>query len=517
MARINTNIPSLIAQTNLTRNNSDLNVRLERLSTGLRINRGGDDPAGLIISERIRSDISGVNQGIKNSQRASSVISTTEASLAEVNDLLTSIRALLVESANTGASSAEEREANQLQIDSAIDSITRISNTASFGGLKMLDGSLDYRLSGLATSAISIANIRSATLINNQPLQVNVDVITSAQFGSVFMSGHGGVIMSTMTIEIAGAKGAREFQFLSGTSLTSVAAAINQLSEFTGVQAALINGNAASGIYFRSTDFGDDNFVSVRRQDKPTVSSSDSFQTYKLLDTSAFVTGGSFNWSGFVTGGNLVSADIDYGRDVAALVNGNLATGKGLEVSVNSSSLAARILLNQDLATTPTATASSFYITGGGSLFQLGPNVTPLQQTAMGIASVSASRLGATQTTNGLEFLTSLKQGGNNDIGASAGRNDFSTAEDILSRAIDDVTQMRGRLGAFERNVLDTNVRSLQSQFENLTASESAIRDADFAAETSLLTRSQVLVSANTSSLQLANAQAQQVLQLLQG
>jgi flagellin len=517
MARINTNIPSIIAQTNLARNNADLNVRLERLSTGLRINRGGDDPAGLIISERIRSDISGVNQGIKNSQRASSVISTTEASLAEVNDLLNSIRALLVESANTGASSAEEREANQLQIDSAIDSITRISNTASFGGLKMLDGSLDYRISGLTSSAISIANIRSATLNNNQPLQVDVDVITSAQFGSIFMSGHGGVIMSSMTIEVAGAKGAREFRFLSNTPLAGVVNAVNQLTEFTGVEAALINGNANSGIYFRAADYGSDNFVSVRRQDKPAVATSDSFTTYKLLDTAAFVTGAAFNWSGFVTGNTLVTADRDYGRDVSAIVNGNLATGKGLEIAINSSSLAARILLNEDLATTPTATAATFYITGGGSLFQLGPNVTPLQQTAMGIGSVAASALGATQTSNGLEFLSSLKQGGNNDVAQSAQRNDFSLSEEILSRAIDDVTQMRGRLGAFERNVLDTNVRSLQSQFENLTASESAIRDADFAAETSLLTRSQVLVSANTSSLQLANAQAQQVLQLLGG
>ena len=148
MARINTNISSVIAQAHLGRSQQELNLRLERLSTGLRINRGKDDPAGLIISERIRSDIQGVDQGIKNAERASSVISTTEASLAEINDLLNSIKGLIVQSANTGANSAAEREANQLQINSAIDSITRISNTASFGGLKLLDGTLDYTLSG---------------------------------------------------------------------------------------------------------------------------------------------------------------------------------------------------------------------------------------------------------------------------------------------------------------------------------------------------------------------------------
>ena len=519
MARINTNIPSVIAQANLSRNNADLNTRLERLSTGLRINRGGDDPAGLIISERIRSDISGVSQGIKNSERASSVISTTEAALAEVNDLLNSIRGLLVESANTGATSAAEREANQLQIDSAIDSITRISNTASFGGLRMLDGSLDYRISGMATSAISLASVRSASLINNQALQVDVDVIASAQFGSVYFQGStSGTVLSTMNLEVAGPKGTQELRFLSGTSLTNVRDAINRLSEFTGVEAMLINNDPLQGIIFRSSEYGSDAFISVQRQNKPPTTSADTFVTYKAPDTASFTTGAPFPWVAMIGAGDLVLADRDDGRDVAAIVNGNLATGKGLELRINSSSLAMRLMLNEDLATTPGASVSTFYITGGGSLFQLGPNVTPLQQTAFGIMSVAASRLGATQTdTGGVDFLSSIKMGGANDIEASADRNDFTSAEAVLSQAIDDVTQLRGRLGAFERNVLDTNIRSLQSQFENLTASESAIRDADFAAETSLLTRAQVLVSANVSSLQLANAQAQQVLQLLGG
>ena len=77
MARINTNVASLVAQTNLARTSGELNLRLERLSTGLKINRGKDDPAGLIISERIRSDLQGINQGINNAQRASSVVTRT--------------------------------------------------------------------------------------------------------------------------------------------------------------------------------------------------------------------------------------------------------------------------------------------------------------------------------------------------------------------------------------------------------------------------------------------------------
>ncbi|HWB20952.1 MAG TPA: flagellin, partial [Phycisphaerales bacterium] len=96
MARINTNIASLIARTNLARTSDDLGVRLERLSTGLRINRGKDDPAGLIVSERLRSELSGLNQAVKNSERASSVIATTEGYLSEVADLLNSMKSLVV-------------------------------------------------------------------------------------------------------------------------------------------------------------------------------------------------------------------------------------------------------------------------------------------------------------------------------------------------------------------------------------------------------------------------------------
>ena len=187
MARINSNSPSMIAQFNLMRSNDNLQIRLQRLATGLRINRGSDDPAGLIISERLATDINGVEQAIKNGERASSVISTTEASLSEVNELLNSIKALVVEAANTGGNSKEERDANQLQIDSAIRSITRISNTATFGGLNLLDGSLDYITSGVNPSQITKAQIFGASFIGTTQFQVDVDVLTSAQKGALYL------------------------------------------------------------------------------------------------------------------------------------------------------------------------------------------------------------------------------------------------------------------------------------------------------------------------------------------
>ena len=152
MSRINTNVTALISARVLNQNTVQLNKSLERLSTGLRINRGADDPAGLIVSESLRSEIASISQAIDNSQRASNVIAAAEGSLAEVAALLITIKELTVEAANTGALSDEEIRANQLQVDSAIDSITRIANATTFAGLHLLNGHLAYSSSAVATS-----------------------------------------------------------------------------------------------------------------------------------------------------------------------------------------------------------------------------------------------------------------------------------------------------------------------------------------------------------------------------
>jgi flagellin len=517
MARINTNVPSVIAQAHLARNQNELGLRLERLSTGLRINRGKDDPAGLIISERIRSDLQGVDQGIKNSTRASAMISTTEGALAEINDLLNSIRSLIVQSANTGAASQAERDANQLQIDSAIDSITRISNTASFGGLKLLNGTLDYNLSGVDPAAITKVQVNNASFIANTSVRVDVDVITSAQTGSLYYNGNTtppGVVLSAMTLEVAGPDGVETISVQSGVSLSAIVTAVNAVTALTGVRASLINGDPNSGIVFQSSAYGSNAFVSVKRLGAPATGNS--WQTYKFLDNLAYPgSSPTFDWTTHIGSGDLITADRDAGRDVVALVNGNLATGSGLRLKVNSPSLGLDMLLSATTATTPSAAVSTFYITGGGALYQLGPDVTALQQTNIGIPSVAATKLGGTLTGSTVEFLNSLKSGGSNSINASLARGNFKPASDILSTAIEEIAVLRGRLGAFERNVLDTNIRSLEAQFENLTASNSVLRDADFAEETSRLTRAQILTSAGTSVLALANQQSQQVLQLL--
>ncbi len=515
MARINSNVPSLIARTNLGRANQDLEVRLQRLATGLQINRGADNPAGLIISERLRSEVSGLNQAVNNSQRASSVIATAEGALSEIADLLNSVRGLVVEAANTGAISAEERAANQLQIDSAIDTITRISNSASFGGLKLLNGSLDYVLSGLSTDSISKATIFGANFAGRSRIQVDVNVIASAQTASLFLSASNlggpvaaGRFASTTTMEIAGPLGVQVLEILSGQTLASVVQAINAFAAATGISATLLNpANPASGMRFSSTAYGSNAFASVRRLNTP--AGGGFFKTFAIVNNGAVPATPSFSDAAFVS--SLSAANRDSGRDVNAIVNGSLATGNGIKLSMqNQTTLSLELQLDSAFATR-NGSSSTFFITGGGALYQLGGVINSSQQTNIGIQSMAASRLGGTLLNGQLQFLSSLRSGGANDLN---GRQ-FQNASSILDTSIDEVSMLRGRLGAFERNTLETNVRSLSTAIENLTASESRIRDADFAAETSKLTRSQVLSSASTSVLSLANQQSQQVLQLL--
>lgn len=526
MARINTNIPSLIAQSNLARANQDLSVRLQRLSTGLRINRGADDPAGLIISERLRTEIEGLNQGVKNSERASNVIATTESSLAEVSDLLNTIKALIVESANTGAFSDKEIEANQRQIDSAIDSITRISNTASFAGLKLLNGDRGYQLSGVNNTNVLNVRVNSTNFLKRSSVQVDVEVVASAQQAQVFMrtdfanagifgaGGTNGILMSAMTLEVKGPNGVELVSFASGTSVNSIVTAISNRANITGVNAALVNSaDISSGLRFFSTEYGSDAFISVSRVGGPAAANS----AYKTVALNGNVTVPTIN---IFADANAVSTSDDNGKDVVAIVNGALAAGNGLELTIRNTELDLELLLSETFGKTITGTPESFQITGGGSLFQLGPQVNASQQVNIGVQSVAASRIGATliSMANGskeVQFLASLKTGGANDLRTSNSRQDFSATSDVLDSAIDEVSTLRGRLGAFERNTLQTNIRSLQAALENVTAASSAIRDADFAVETSKLTRAQVLTASTTSVLATANQQASSVLQLL--
>ena len=466
MSRINTNISSLEAITRLGKNQSDLATRLQRLSTGLKINTGKDAPAGLIASETLRSEINGINQAIDNSTRAGNVINTAEGALSEVSSLLLEMQSLTNEAANTGALSADEIKANQLQVDAILNSINRIANTTQFGGVKLLNGTLDYTTSGVASTAIDVATINAAKLPDHGSTTITVEVTGSAQLGEVDFTG-ANVGASAVTIEVGGVAGNEQLSFAANTATSAVAFAVNQLKESTGVIAIVSGGS----LRFTSTAYGSDQFVSVK-----TIN-------------------GSF------TNGK------DYGADAQVNINGSKADVKGLVASVRTGDLDVSLTLDKTFGTTVDPAGTSFQIVGGGAKFQIGSQVERQGQMNIGITSMSTNTLGDEIVGK----LSSIGSGGDNSLVSG----NTIQAQKILDTAIRQVATLRGRLGALQKDVLDTNVNSLQIALENVTSSESAIRDADFASETAALTRAQILVQANTSVLAQANAAPQNVLALL--
>ena len=476
MSVINTNVASLIAQQNLAKSQSSLQTSLERLSTGLKINSGADDPAGLIASQGLQAEISGITQAINNSTQATNVISTADGALSQVENLLQTIQGLVVQSANTGALSTSEIAANQIQADSAIESITRIANSTDFDGLKLLSGNLDFVSSGVNTNAISGLQITQADFGTHPNIPVDINVVASAKTAELEFATSS--ITKSTTIQIQGTTGVQTLSFVSGTTASAIAFAVNSISDATGVSAALINSaNSLSGITFNSTSFGSSQFVSVSAQT------------------------GTFNTTDVA--GNATNRAT--GADAVATVNGVLTVGNGLNLQVNTSTLD----LNFSLAPSFGIASTSFTVTGGGARFQLGAQVNSVQQVNIGIQSVAASYLG--NSTVG--FLNDIATGGP----ASLVSGNSEKASLIIEQAIQQVAVLRGQLGAFQANTLETNVNSLNVALENVTSSESNITDANFAQETSNLTRAQILTQAGTSILATANNTAQNVLTLLQG
>ncbi|MCK6455423.1 MAG: flagellin [Phycisphaerae bacterium] len=481
MSRINTNISSLQAIHRLVANQDDLSTRLERLSSGLRINRGKDDPAGLIASQSLRSELRGIGQAIENSSRAINVIATADAALSEVSALLLEVRGLINKSANEGALSDAEIQANQLQIDSLLESIDRIANTTQFNGKKLLNGELAYNLSGIDSGSLARAQIFGARVPAGSSLSVIVDVTQSAQTAQLNLAAGGGTGLSAsgflsstnnVTIQIGGALGTETFSFSGGTVNSAIRDNINAFTSLTGVSASL----SGQSLVFHSTEYGSDAFVSVA----PTT--------------------GNFT----VSGGD-VNATRDNGRDAGVQINGQAASVRGLSASIRTNGLDLALDLSESFGTAVGST--SFEITGGGAQFQIGPTVNADGLVSVGVASVNTTNLGS--ATAG--YLNTIKTGQANAIVSG----NYTAAERIVNAAIEQIAVLSGRLGGFQANQLETNINSRQIAYENVQASESAIRDTDYASEVARLTRAQILVQATTQILSIANAAPQNVLALL--
>lgn len=596
MTRIATNVGTTRGLRNLNKANSSLDSALQRLSTGSRINSGSDDPSGLIAGEKLKLQVTTIEQSIKNSNRASNVLATADGALGEIGGLLNQVRGLVQEGLNSGALSDTEIEANQLQIDAALSAINRISSNTTFGGDKLIDGSKGYnsQISAANSAKLNDFQVNEVFFGSSSSVAVNATIDSAAEQGTLTTSGN---VRLDTTLEVAGKDGSQVLFFDAGASLDNVAAAINDSTDATGVSAAVTGSNAAgtvtstaasgtntvafaevgnqigsadivtvaytqgtgnntatsvssvsgagTGAITVSIELGTDGAgAAAATADDIAAAVVASTEASALISATATDTGDIFvagDAPGAVSTGKTVetltvtSTDFgssafaevnvlsgvfetldatstavsrDEGADVIATINGSRAYGDGLQASLKTATI--DVSLTFDSAANTDGNTTSFAVTGGGANFQIGEEVSASGQVGIGIEAVNTARLGGLAGR-----LSELGTGGGKsllDVGPSV---QGSALVDIVEQALDRVTTVRGRLGAIQKNVIETNVAALGVALENISEARSQIVDTDFATETANLTKSQILSQAGISVLSIANQQPQQVLSLL--
>jgi flagellin len=328
MTRINTNVGSLVGRNNLAKSNASLSQALNRLSTGLRINTGKDDPSGLIASERLRSDMTSIKRAITNTERAGQFIATADSALGEISNLLNDIRGLVTASANSGILSQEQLDANQVQVDSSLEALNRIAQTTTFQGRRLLDGSLDFLTSaGSNFSSLQELRIDQANLGATGSVSVDVAVNQSASQAQVNVTGIPAAVTptaasGTMTFAFAGTASSGTLTLASADTISITAANVGD--SFDGVDIVIndVNtGNAAS--YNAGT-----NTISVDID----ITGGDTTATLQglingLADFNATTTGSAALQAGDATTfNNVTSGGADAGNDVITVTSDNTGT-----------------------------------------------------------------------------------------------------------------------------------------------------------------------------------------------
>ncbi len=492
--RINTNVSSIGALRNLHRADEAQKGSLERLSTGLRINRASDDPSGLVISEQLRAQIRGMKQAVENSQNASNLMGTAEAALDEVNSLLIDIRESVVFAMNTGGNDPAQIDAEQDSIDNALRSIDRISQTTRFATRNLLDGSSGINTLNQA-AVIEDINVQSVTFDDFSTTSQTFTINTGAQLAeqanlSAAAPGGGafGTFSSTtagVTLRVTGSQGTRDITVMAGATAAQFRDAINTYTSETGIYA---DGTSNEIL---SVEYGSRQSASIE------VMSGDITTT-----------------TGVQAVGTVASDD---GVDLTGDVNGIAFKADGFNIRVVSDVLSADIRL--DSATAVASTAYTFDVKNDGLVFQLNQSYSTADREQVGLKNVSSAVLGSRErivtgmggnniTIGG--FLSSMTSGSANDLSTNA-----ANALRIVDEAINEISDHRAYLGAFQSQTIDTNLSSLRVAIENLSATESTIRDLDFAEETAAFTRNQILYQSGIAVLAQSNLISQSVLTLL--
>jgi len=505
--RINNNISALNAHRNLKKNDDRLTRTLEKLSSGLQVSRAADSPAKLVISEQMRAQIGGLQQAIDNSETAISLVQTTEANMAEISSLLTGIRQLAIHAANEGANDEVMLQADQNEIRNALDTVNRISAQAQFGNKRLLDGS--NGASGFATG--ENLEFVGASLKTKDSSELGFDVTITQ---NATRSGVTGSTSLTQEMVAAGEsltviENGKMASYTSNANDTVATAVQNLRSEIdrNGLDIdVVVDENGIVSVQHRQygSDFG-----------------------FQVMSSTAGVLS--------QNGGEIESAKA--GLDIKGTINGESAIGKGrILTGITGASCVDGLAVRysgsekigiaeecvvydrlEDAAEADRADANGEEIPEGGKSvgrvfvsqkslkFQVGAN----QQQTVGISLGSTH---ADKLARGVLNRSGFRSLDEVNVTNFQGATDTLT---LVDEAINEVTALRGSLGAFQKNTLESNLSNLRVANENLISAESIIRDVDMAAEMAEFTKHQIMMQSATAMLAQANQIPPNVLRLL--
>ncbi len=512
---INTNIISLSTQNNLANSQSSLATSIQRLSSGLKINSAADDPAGLAISDRMTSQVNGLNQATQNANNAIALTQTADGGLASTTSLLQQMRTLAVEAAN-GTNSTSDRQSLQTEIAQLQQQIGQVSSTTQYNGINLLDGSLSnvqFQVGANAGQTISFAvGSSAANAIGN-----NTVAATAATAGITSSEAHLSGTAATFdaninlaqTITVAGNGTSATTGITIGESGHAIAAAINNSAGLTGVTAKATTvatlSNFTTGLNTlvlqgAPTSTGNANPITV----SSTLSSSkDLSDLATKINAQSGNTG--INAVADLTKGTITLTQAD-GYDIGVRNNsvqsGIMVTGQS-SAGVANSTATAVTLLADGAATAITGDAA----TVGAAISFSGPNSFSVatDTASAGILDAAATNVGSTLSSVASIDVTTLTNG------LPSGANN---ALAVIDAALANVDTARASLGALQ-NRFSASISNLQTSTLNITSARSTVSDTNFAAETANLSRGQILQQAGTAMLAQANSLPNGVLALL--
>ncbi len=484
---INTNIMSLNSQRNLNTSQDALQVSLQRLSSGLRINSAKDDAAGLAISERFTSQIRGLNQAVRNANDGISLAQTAEGALAESGNILQRIRELAVQSANA-TNSASDRQALQAEVSQLVSELDRIASSTEFNGQKLLDGTFGTAVFQVGANA-------------NQTIQATTANFRTNNFGNYRVEGAGSSASTTArlngeSLTVTGSLGADTITIDPGSSARDVAEIVSSKSNKTGVSAFALTEELVTfdqaGAYVINIQSDNAEATKVAFTISGTEGNDGLAGAVTAFNDLASKTGVtariSENGEGIIlrnsSGNNITLSEVAGNNNAGNLMVGDVAIGAG----------------------TGGEAAGADGAAGGLSTIVITGQVTFDSDKSFSVVG------DAGETVVNQTEASVLNSVANLDVSSVEGAN---LALATVDAALSTVSNQRAKFGAIQSRFGST-IANLATNAENLSAARSRIRDTDFAAETAELTRNQILQQAGTAMLAQANVAPQNVLTLLQ-